>query len=71
MRFMTLMIPKGYESAAPGTIPDAKAVEVMMNYNESLQKDDVLLALDGLHPPATGGTRLVLGRPAQGYREEK
>ena len=36
MRFMTLMIPKGYESAAPGTIPDAKAVEVMMNYSESL-----------------------------------
>ncbi len=32
MRFMTLMILKGYESAAPGTIPDAKAVEVMMNY---------------------------------------
>ena len=70
MRFMTLMIPKGYERAAPGTMPDAKAVEVMMNYNESLQKAGVLLALDGLHPPATG-TRLVLGRPAHGYREEK
>jgi hypothetical protein len=54
MRFMMLMIPKGYESAAPGTMPDAKAVEAMMKYNESLQKAGVLLALDGLHPPSMG-----------------
>src|SRR5678815_3862104 len=54
MRFMMLMIPKGYESAAPGTVPDAKAVEAMMKYNEALQKAGVLLALDGLHPPSTG-----------------
>ena len=54
MRFMMLMIPKGYESAAPGTLPDAKAVEAMMKYNESLQKAGVLLALDGLHPPSMG-----------------
>jgi hypothetical protein len=51
---MMLMIPKGYEKAAPGTVPDAKAVEAMMKYNESLQKAGVLLALDGLHPPSTG-----------------
>jgi len=54
MRFMMLMIPKGYEDAAPGTVPDAKAVEAMMKYNESLQKAGVLLALDGLHPPSMG-----------------
>ena len=54
MRFMMLMIPKGYESAAPGTVPDAKAVEAMMKYNEALQKAGVLLALDGLHPPSMG-----------------
>jgi hypothetical protein len=54
MRFMMLMIPKGYESAAPGTMPEAKAVEAMMKYNESLQKAGVLLALDGLHPPSMG-----------------
>ena len=54
MRFMMLVIPKGYESAQPGTVPDAKAVEKMMRYNESLQKAGVLLALDGLHPPSTG-----------------
>ena len=54
MRFMMLMIPKGYEEAAPGTVPDAKAVAAMMKYNESLQKAGVLLALDGLHPPSMG-----------------
>src|SRR5213595_310469 len=54
MRFMMLMIPKGYEKAEPGTMPDAKAVEAMMKYNESLQKAGVLLALDGLHPPSMG-----------------
>jgi hypothetical protein len=54
MRFMMLMIPKGYESAEPGTMPDAKAVEAMMKYNEALAKAGVLLALDGLHPPSMG-----------------
>jgi len=54
MRFMMLMIPKGYEKAAPGAMPEAKAVATMMKYNESLQKAGVLLALDGLHPPSMG-----------------
>jgi hypothetical protein len=54
MRFMMLMIPKGYAQAAPGTMPDARAVAAMMKYNESLQKAGVLLALDGLHPPSMG-----------------
>jgi len=51
---MMLMIPKGYEKAEPGAMPDAKAVAAMMKYNESLQKAGVLLALDGLHPPSMG-----------------
>jgi hypothetical protein len=54
MRFMMLMIPKGYENAKPGATPDAKAVAAMMKYTESLQKAGVLLALDGLHPPSMG-----------------
>jgi hypothetical protein len=54
MRFMMLMIPKGYEQATPGTMPDAKAVGAMMKYNEELQKAGVLLALEGLHPPSMG-----------------
>lgn len=54
MRFMMLMIPKGYETAVPGTMPDAAGVEKMMKYNEELQKAGVLLSLDGLHPPSMG-----------------
>jgi hypothetical protein len=54
MRFMMLMIPKGYESAEPGAMPDAAAVAAMMRYNEDLQKAGVLLGLDGLHPPSMG-----------------
>ena len=54
MRFMLLMIPKGYEQAEPGAMPDAQAVAAMMKYNESLQRAGVLLALDGLHPPSMG-----------------
>jgi hypothetical protein len=64
MRFMMLMIPKGYEQAVPGTMPDAKAVSAMMKYNESLQKAGVLLALDGLHPPSMGArVRFSGGKP--------
>jgi hypothetical protein len=62
MRFMMLMIPKGYEKATPGTVPDAKAVEAMMKYNEALQKAGVLLALDGLHPPSMGARVSFPGR---------
>ena len=54
MRFMMLMIPKGYETAAPGSAPPADRVGPMMKYNEALQKAGVLLALDGLHPPSMG-----------------
>lgn len=54
MRFMMLMIPRGYETAAPGTMPDARAVAAMMKYNEELQQAGVLLSLDGLHPPSAG-----------------
>src|SRR5580704_9530820 len=54
MRFMMLVIPKGYETAAPGTMPDAEAVARMMKYNQSLQKAGVLLELNGLHPPSAG-----------------
>jgi hypothetical protein len=54
MTFMMLMIPKGYEKAAPGTIPDREAVANMMKYNESLQKAGILLSLNGLHPLSEG-----------------
>ena len=54
MRFMMLMIPRGYESAEPGATPPADRVAAMMKYNESLKKAGVLIALDGLHPPSMG-----------------
>jgi len=54
MRFMMMVIPKGYESAAPDAVPTAEAVAKMMEFNASLQKAGVLLALDGLMPPSTG-----------------
>lgn len=55
MRFMLLMIPHGYETAAPGTIPDdVEAVGAMMAYNESMQKAGILISCDGLHPPSMG-----------------
>jgi hypothetical protein len=54
MRFMMMVIPKGYESAAPNAVPSAEAVRKMMEYNKSLQQAGVLLALDGLLPPSTG-----------------
>jgi hypothetical protein len=65
MRFMMLMIPKGYENAAPGIMPDAKHVAGMMKYNESLQKAGVLLALDGLHPPSAGARVSFAGGKAK------
>jgi hypothetical protein len=54
MRFMMLMIPKGYEAAVPGTVPSAEAVTAMMKYNEALKAAGVLITLDGLHPPSAG-----------------
>src|ERR1700689_2640762 len=42
MRFMMLMIPGGYETAAPGTMPPAEAVSAMMNYSEALDNAGVL-----------------------------
>ena len=54
MRFMMLMIPKGYGAAAPGAMPDPKQVAAMMKYNEELKQAGVLVALDGLHPPSMG-----------------
>ena len=76
MRFMMLMIPKGYEDAKPGTMPDPKAVEAMMKYNESLRKAGILLGLDGLHPPSmgarvtfSGGNPTVTQGPFPGVKE--
>jgi hypothetical protein len=54
MRFMMLVIPRGYEKAEPGAMPPADAVAAMTRYNEELHKAGILLAMDGLHPPSAG-----------------
>lgn len=51
---MMLMIPLGYETAAPGTEPPAERVAAMMRYNEELKDAGVLITLDGLHPASMG-----------------
>ena len=65
MRFMMLMIPKGYESAEPGAMPSAEAVSAMMKYNEALQTAGVLVGLDGLHPPSMGARVSFAGGKAK------
>ena len=59
MRFMMIMFPKEYETAKPGWVPDLKNMEAMGKYNEELGKAGVLLALDGLTPPATMSARVT------------
>ena len=54
MRFMMLMIPKGYETAPPDVELDPERVRAMMKYNEALKEAGVLITLDGLHPPSMG-----------------
>jgi hypothetical protein len=59
MRFMMIIFPKDYENAKPGWVPDLKSMEKMGKYNEQLQKAGVLIALDGLTPPATMSARVT------------
>jgi hypothetical protein len=59
MRFMMIMFPKSYQNAKPGWAPDLKSMEAMGKYNEALGKAGVLLALDGLTPPATMSARIT------------
>ena len=61
MRFMMLMIPKGYETAAPDVQLDPARVTEMMKYNEALKDAGVLITLDGLHPPSMGARVSFVG----------
>ena len=64
MRFMMLMIPQGYETAAPDAQPDPERVAAMMRYNEALKDAGVLVTLDGLHPPSAGArVSFATGKP--------
>src|SRR5579863_7263221 len=59
MRFMMIMFPKVYQTAKAGFVPNLKDMEKMGAYNEELGKAGVLLALDGLTPPATMSARVT------------
>ena len=64
MRFMMLMIPAGYATATSDTRPKIEAIKRMREYNLTLQQAGILLALDGLHPPAAGARiTTVEGKP--------
>jgi len=54
MRFMMIVIPRGYESAPADAMPDADTVGAMDKYNNALLKAGVVLSMEGLHPPSTG-----------------
>jgi hypothetical protein len=53
MRFMMFMYPGISEEEWN---PSAEALETMGRYNEEMRKAGLLLSLDGLHPPAEGGS---------------
>jgi hypothetical protein len=64
MRFMMLMIPLGYETAAPDVKLDPERMLAMMEYNKALKAAGVLIALDGLHPPSMGArVSFASGKP--------
>src|SRR2546428_9387256 len=54
MRFMMLMITKGYEKAEAGAMPSAEMVAKMAKYDQALTKAGVLIAVGGLHPASNG-----------------
>jgi len=57
MRFMVFMIPGVYQPGRkvdPNFTPDAEMVKKMMAFNEDLAKAGAMIALDGLHPLASG-----------------
>ena len=65
MRFMMIMIPEVYRRPVrPDFMPDPQAIARMGKYNEELKKAGVLVALDGLAPPAAGArVSFVGGKP--------
>ncbi len=58
MRFMMLVIPKGYENKPKDWVPPADLIAKMEVYNQELRKAGVLLDLNGLTPPSAA-TRLT------------
>ena len=63
MRFMMLMIPRGYENVTELDL-DPERVAAMMRYNQELKDAGVLITLEGLHPPAKAArVSFATGKP--------
>jgi hypothetical protein len=59
MRFMLLCYPKDYPTAKAGWVPDLTDVEDTRKFHEEMGAAGVLVALDGLTPPATMSARIT------------
>src|ERR1700749_2822516 len=59
MRFMLLMYPKDYLTAKAGWVPDLTDIEESRKFHEEIGAAGVLVALDGLTPPATMSARVT------------
>ena len=59
MHYMMIMYPRDYAKAKPGFVPENEAIARMSKYNEELAKAGVLVALNGLTPPATMSARVT------------
>lgn len=60
MRFMIIMYPENYPTAKAGWVPDLTDIEDTRKFNEEMGAAGVLVALDGLTPPATMSARITL-----------
>src|SRR5688500_11778940 len=69
MRFMAMVLSKDYGQAKPGTLPDEKAMAAMGKFNEQLVKAGVMLAGEGLHPPAMGARVVFTNPDSRGVRK--
>lgn len=58
MRYMLLCYPKDYPTAKAGWLPDMTDIEDTRKFHEEMGAAGVLVALDGLTPPATMSARI-------------
>src|SRR6188474_1183331 len=61
MRFLMMMIPRGYQPDTPpservgeGVVPTAEQMAPMGRFNDEMESAGALLTVDGLHPLAKG-----------------
>jgi hypothetical protein len=60
MRYMIIMYPENYPTAKAGWVPDLTDIEETRKFHEEMGAAGVLVALDGLTPPATMSARITL-----------